>query len=127
MSTICLFRDPPRDESREISQAEDVETEDVICDSSHHARLYQQLSEYAAKWKEIGTHLGFHQRELDNITSNLFLLTEGPKSCLREMLSEWLEWAPGDGRRSVQCASLTQLKDAVSKSGLGRTAQKLHI
>ena len=124
MLTTSLFRAAPRNESHELSQAQDIEIEDIVCDSSHHATLYEQLSLHATKWREIGTHLGFHQEELDTIESKPLLLREAPKSWLREMLSEWLEWAPGDGRGN---ATLSLLKVAVKKSGLARTALSLQL
>ena len=71
--------------------------------------------------------MGFRQEELNTIESKPLLLHEAPKSWLRVMLSEWLEWAPGDGRGSVGRATLKQLKDAVRKSGLGVTAQNLEL
>ena len=128
MLTTSLFRAVPRDESREASKAaEDVEVDDIVCDSSHHPKLYEQLKLHAAQWREIGTHLGFRQGELDTIESTPRHHHGGPKSCLSAMLSEWLEWAPGDGRGTVRRATLNQLKDAVSKSGLGTTAQNLNL
>ena len=99
----------------------------IKCDKSHHTRLYQQLSEHAAKWRDIGIHLGFRPGELENIAAKPPLVAEAPSGWLSEMLSKWLEWAPGDGRGSVRCATLNQLKDAVSKSGLGRTARALSL
>ena len=124
MIAISLFRVAPRDESHKTSRAE---IEDIECESTHHTTLYQQLKLHAAKWREIGTHLGFHEGELDIIERSPRHYHGGPKSCLNAMLSEWLEWAPGDGRRSVQHATLNQLKVAVSESGCARTAHKLHI
>ena len=110
-----------------MSRTGDVDIDDVMCDSSYHGTLYQQLSEHAAKWREVGTHLGFHQGELNTIESKPSHYHGGPKSCL-SALSEWLEWAPRDGRGSVQCAlTLNKLKEAVRKSGLGVTAQKLEL
>ena len=39
---------------------------------------------------------------MDNIQNNPMLLTQSaPKSYLREMLSLWLQWAPGDRRGST--------------------------
>ena len=122
-----LLRAASRDESHKVSQEEKVDIDDIKCDRSHYATLYEQLSLYAAKWRTIGAYLGFHQGELDTIESKPLLLHEAPKSWLREMLSEWLEWAPGDGRGSVRCATLNQLRDAARKSGLGRTAQELQV
>ena len=45
---------------------------------------------------------------------------------LSAMLSDWLQWAPGDARGSSCYATLESLKDAVDKAGLGSLAQKLH-
>ena len=126
MITICSLRAAPRDQSCEGSQTEDVEIEDTECDSSHYTILYQQLSEHAAKWREIGAYLGFKKGEMDTIETTPSHYHGGPKSCLSAMLSEWLEWTPGDGRGSLLCATLKQLKFAVSKCGLGKTAQELH-
>ena len=70
-------------------------------------------------------HLGFRQGELDNIQGKLMLLNEGPKALLREMLREWLEWAPGDSRGSSSYASMECLKCALDKSGLARTALEI--
>ena len=97
-------------------------------EKDHHRTLFTQLREHAAKWRIIGTHLGFHQGELDNIQSNPMLLTQGPPlSYLSELLSTWLQWAPGDGRGSKDFATLEALKDAVSQAGFGRTALDLTI
>ena len=90
----------------------------------HHTQLFGQLSEYAFKWTEIGIHLGFLNNELKNIEAKPSLHHEG---FLREMLSEWLEWAPGDQRGSKQYATLEALKRAVSRAGLGATAKHLTV
>ena len=88
----------------------------------HLSKLLCKLNNHASKWREIGTHLGFHQGELDNIEHKPLLLNEGPKAWLREMLREWLEWAPGDSRGSSSSASIECLKCALDKSGLAQTA-----
>ena len=82
---------------------------------------------HAVKWREIGVHLGFFGRELDNIQAKPLLLSAAPDSWLREMLSIWLEWSPGDGRGSANFATLEDLKRALSDAGLGATAHDLHI
>lgn len=89
---------------------------DVQCNSSHFSHLYNQLSIHAAEWREIGTHLGFTQDELKTISFMPFELMEAPKSWLRTMLSQWLQWAPGDRRKSKQYATLEALKTAVCKT-----------
>ena len=97
------------------------------CDHSYLGTLLNQLKEHAIKWKDIGTDLGFRPGELNNIQGAPNHQNTAPQSFLRAMLSEWLEWAPGDGRGSDQYATLEALKDAVSKAGLGRTAENLTI
>ena len=100
---------------------------DDQCNTSHHELLVTQLSANAAKWRDIGTHLGFRQGELDIIESKPNLHQGAPKSWLSAMLAEWLEWAPGDQRGSNQVATLSSLKYAVKMAGLGRTASVLTI
>ena len=84
-----------------------------------------KLDSHAHQWRDIATHLGFHQTELDNIQARALLLQGSPQSWLRAMLSEWLQWAPGDSRESSYFATLQALKDALSKSRLGATAATL--
>ena len=67
-------------------------------------------------------YLGFHRGELDNIEGKPSLHSSGPKGWLRETLSYWLEWAPGDSRGSNGFASIESLKCALDKSGLAQTA-----
>ena len=93
----------------------------------HHTLLFGQLSGCAFKWTEIGIHLGFLSNELKNIAAEPSLHHEGTKGFLREMLSQWLEWAPGDQRGSKEYGTLEALKRAVSKAGLGATADDLTI
>ena len=55
------------------------------------------------------------------------LLIQGPKGYFSELLSKWLQWAPGDGRGSRDFARLSALKSAVSGAGLGSTAEDLKL
>ena len=87
--------------------------------------LYDRLDRHAHQWRDIATHLGFQQTELDNIQARALLLQGSPQSWLRAMLSEWLEWAPNDSRGNSSFATLQALKDALSRSGLGATASTL--
>ena len=93
----------------------------------HHVLLFRQLSRYASQWREIGIYLGFLNDELDIIVAKPSLYHEGAKGFLCEMLSEWLEWAPGDQRGSKEYATLEALKRAVSSAGLGATAEHLTV
>ena len=62
-----------------------------------HTKIHAELKAHAADWREIGSALGFLEGELDAIQSNHMLLAQSPMSFLRKMLSQWLQWAPGDG------------------------------
>ena len=104
-------------------------TDDTRLVESHLPELELQLKDYAAQWRDIGTHLGFRQGELNNIQSTGVSLQGAPLSYLRAMLSEWLQWAPGDSRGSAhnhRC-TLKSLKSALQNSGLGQTASSLSI
>ena len=62
---------------------------------------------------------------MDIIQSNPMLLTQSPpKSYLRELLSQWLQWAPGDGRGSTGFATRESLRTALLKANLGQLAQQ---
>lgn len=94
---------------------------------SHLACLLDQLNNYASRWKDFGLNLGFLSSELSGIEARPLLFLEAPKSWLRAMLESWLQWCPGDKRGSTGFATLSALKDAVSKAGLGRTASELKV
>ena len=96
-------------------------------EKDHHKKLLDQLKLHAAKWREIGTSLGFLQGELDNIQSKPMLFMQAPSSYLNEMLSEWYQWAPGDGRGSKDFATLGALKNAMRQAGLGKAANDLSL
>ena len=96
--------------------------------SQHHLQsLLQQLAEHIAKWKEIGFKLGFTDGELSTIQASPSLQTDGPKGYLRELLCQWFQWAPGDGRGSADFATLEGLKHALRQANLGATAHDLHV
>ena len=95
--------------------------------SVHLPSLLQQIHGHSAKWRDIGGVLGFTQGELDIIQASPSLFASAPKSWLTKMLSDWLQWAPGDGRGSTHCATLERLKDALKQANLGVTADTLHL
>ena len=84
--------------------------------------IYTKLAPHANKWRDIGRELRFKQGELDNIRSNPTLMASAPNSYLEEMLTQWLQWAPGDGRGSAGFATKESLRDALLKAGLGQLA-----
>lgn len=69
--------------------------------------------------------LGFLPNELDVIERKPLLIPDGPNSWLDAMLTEWLQWAPGDGRESTNFATLESLSEALNKAGLVETSQSL--
>ena len=89
-----------------------------------HRDIYYKLELQASRWRDIGSALGFLEGELENIQRNLFLLMDSPKSWLREMLTQWLQWAPGDGRGSTGFATRSSLHAALLKVNLGQLAQQ---
>ena len=48
----------------------------------------------AFRWYDIGIHLEFLDGELKSIQNMPLLLPERVNGFLREMLSQWLKWAP---------------------------------
>ena len=70
--------------------------------------------------------LGFRPNELDIIQAKPMLLAQAPTSWLSEMLSQWLQWTPGDGRESKDHASVKSLKEALLKENLGRLAEEFN-
>ena len=93
----------------------------------NHAVLLKQLQTHSAKWKEIGSSLGFLPSELEEIEAKPLLLTGAPRSWLSAMLAGWLQWAPGDSRGSKKFAMLEDLKAALCESGLTNLAHDLGI
>ena len=83
------------------------------------------LSKHAAQWREIGMGLKFTNYELDNIENIPRLRFNAPISTLCEMISKWLQWAPGDNRGSTSFATLEALKDGLNIAGLAATANDL--
>ena len=82
----------------------------IFTESSTAAQLndsdHEKLAPHAAKWRDVGKGLGFKEEEMDSIQSNPMLMMQSPpKSWLKEMLSQWLQWAPGDGRGSTGVAT----------------------
>ena len=91
----------------------------------HLPDIFSVLKKDASQWRTIGMYLGFRRGELQNIASKPYLFCGAPESYLSDMLSEWLEWAPGDSRGSTQFATLQMLESALCKSGLEVSASVL--
>ena len=90
-------------------------------------RLLRQLKKHASKWREIGVNLEFLPGELSNIAAHPNLSEGAPVSFLGALLEEWMQWAPGDSRHSIDFATFESLKTALSDSGLGAAAHDLVV
>jgi hypothetical protein len=88
-------------------------------------RAREILKEFPHKWREIGSGLGFTFSELEVVQNRPLLLATAPLSWLDAMLASWQHWTPTDSRRSRQYPTLCSLRTAVSKAGLGQTAEQL--
>ena len=90
--------------------------------------MFTHLAQYAARWRAIGTGLQFTQYELDNIENMPSLFFTAPGSMLRKMLSDWLQWAPGDNRGSTSFATVDALIVIIAlvKAGLAAAADDLN-
>ena len=86
--------------------------------------IYDKLESHAARWRDIGRALGFTKGEMTNIECRPLLMQRAPNSWLGEMLTQWLEWAPGDERRSVGFATKESLRAALLRVNLGQLAQQ---
>ena len=72
-------------------------------------------------------YLGFKKKEMNNIAAQPLLLNGAPHTWLNTVLSDWMEWAPGDSRGSTKYANLEDLRSAVSKAGFGVVAAGLSL
>ena len=81
-------------------------------------KILDELRPHSDKWLDIGDALGFKTYELANIQATPTLLAGAPYMYLRELLSQWVNWAPGDARGSRDFATWGMLRRAVEKAGL---------
>ena len=90
--------------------------------------IYSKLADRADRWLDLGTALGFKHTELTVIQGNpMLLLQSPPQSYLRCMLSQWLQWGPGDGRGSSDFANSLALYKALLKINLAPVAHELDV
>ena len=111
---FCLHFNP-------YDSADTVNTQ--FTDKNHHS-ICTKLDNFASEWRDIGGALGFKERELDNIENNKSLFTKSPQSWLKRMITQWLQWAPGDGRGSTSVATKESLRAALLEINLGQLAQQ---
>ena len=85
--------------------------------------LVARLHNYAFRWREIGTALGFQHGELENIRHSL--PGANTQRLLTELLSQWSQWPTVD---YPQPPTIERLCDALRSSlvGLGAEANSLY-
>jgi hypothetical protein len=108
------------------SQRQSATVKERRCTQEHDSNIFWCLEQFASKWREIGTGLQFTHYELDNIQNKPLLLGTAPASWLKEMISKWLQWAPGDNRGSTNYATVESLIIALVKAGLAAAADDLN-
>ena len=85
--------------------------------------VFNQLTKYADKWREIGINLGFTECELDDIKARL--PSDGPTSFLHAMLLQWMQWK---GRGSEPGYPKPEhLTNALRQAGLAEAANNLQF
>ena len=75
----------------------------------------------APQWQMIGGALGFLDSDLTIIQNSPMLIPEGPTGYFRQMLSQWLKWAPPNHR----WPTLEALETALRSSGHEKLAFQL--
>ena len=87
----------------------------------------EQLTPCAASWELIAIYLGFMKGEVENIKAHPLKLRNAPMSYLEEVLSQWLEWAPGDSRGSDSFATLETLQKALTDAEFPNISHELQV
>lgn len=90
----------------------------------NHNWIFSNIQASANGWKTLGRELGFKNPELEFI--GIGSASQGPMGCLSEMLRQWLQWAPGDGRDSESFATKELLVAALLRANMGTTAAKFY-
>ena len=85
--------------------------------------LTEILRPVAPRWRNIGGSLGILDSDLTIIQHNPVLIQEGTTGYLREMLSQWLKWAPPNH----PSPTLETLAVALQKSGDESLAANLNL
>ena len=94
---------------------------DIILREEHLAILLETLKPATPQWKAVGLALGFLDHELTIIECKPLLIPEGPTGYFREMLSQWLRWAPPNHSQPT----LKAMEAVLQRSGHQRLAVKL--
>ena len=72
--------------------------------------LLQILKPATPKWKTLGMALGFLYDQLTVIERKPMLIPEGDSGYVRDMLNQWLKWAPPNHEQPTVTALVTALQ-----------------
>ena len=86
---------------------------DVILKEEDLAILLDLLKPAATQWQTIGLALGFPNYELNTIQHTPLLIPQGLTGYFKEMMSQWLTWAP----QNHPWPTLEALQLALQRSG----------
>ena len=96
----------------------------ILCSAAAEIRLKEKdlanlthiLKGAVAKWKTIGLTLGIPDADLTAIERKPLLIPEGDSGYFRDMLSQWLKWAPPNHRWPTLEALAMVLNEAGEES-----------
>ena len=89
-------------------------------DNLHWSTTGGNLLSVAMRWRDIGSHLGFSDKEMDIIHQQK---TDNENQCLYELLDQWLEWYPGDSRGSTSFPTYSRIQKVLVDIGFGNVAR----
>ena len=99
----------------------------TLVEPRHYGILVEQLAPCSPQWDRIAGGLRFQRDEIENIKASPSFIIDAPMSWLREVISQWITWTPGDARGSKDRPTLEALKRAVDKAGFGMVASTLSL
>ena len=81
---------------------------------SDYKAIMEELVKVKSQWKPIAVELGFLPHEIQDISFNQVHAHDN--NYIYDVITRWLQWAPGDGRGSKDIATLEALQDALNKT-----------
>ncbi|MCL1080080.1 hypothetical protein L2734_18295 [Parashewanella spongiae] len=83
------------------------------------AKIKNLLStDVVARWETLAVQLGFKGNEVSIIKGNPMNIISGPHSYFFNVIDDWSQWSPGDGRGSKERANIDALKKALERMGI---------
>ena len=133
----------PQKESHTATTAVNILPNDIL-KPNHLQRLYRNMQvynqDYSYKkiWRKFGSHLGFSEKELDDIhpqksdddddDDEQTKINHGHiNSCTEKMLDKWLQWYPQDKRGSTSFPTYSALQRALLNAGFGNIVRDFSL